>query len=110
MPYAMAEEPKEQPEPMPMPGQEGMPPGEMGMPMAPPPPPPPPFDPYPVIDQMKAEILGILRDDEKRDFRIEIASDSMVAVDQAAEQAEGDRKSTRLNSSHMSESRMPSSA
>lgn len=86
MPYAMAEEPK--PEPMPMPGQEGMPPGDMGMPMAPPPP-PPPFDPYPVIDQMKAEILGILRDDEKRDFRIEIASDSMVAVDQAAEQAEG---------------------
>ena len=38
------------------------------------------------------------------------ADGNEVAYDKAAVQAYVDRKSTRLNSSHVSESRMPSSA
>ena len=76
-------------------GAEGeMPPEEQGMPqgmspMPPMPPPPPPVDPTVEIDKRKREIMDILRNDKRRDYRIVIASDSMVAVDQAAEQAEG---------------------
>jgi len=68
--------------PMPEMGQEGMPPGEMGMPMMPPPPPPMP-DINEQIAQVKEQIMGILRDNKQRSYRIEIATDSMVAIDQA---------------------------
>jgi hypothetical protein len=68
----------------------GMPQGmPQGMPPMPQPPMPPPVDPTVEIDKRKREIMDIFRDDKRRDYRIKIASDSMVAVDQAAEQAEG---------------------
>lgn len=73
------------PLPEPMPGQEGMPPGELGMaPMAPPPP-----NPLQLVDEMKQQILEIFRDNTKRNYRIQIASDSMVAIDQQQQQQEG---------------------
>ena len=76
--------------PMPEMDQEGMPPGEPGMEMAPP---PPPMPMGPTIEQqvamVKEQILGFLRDDDKVNYRIKIASDSMVAIDQAQEQQEG---------------------
>lgn len=77
--------PEGAPEGSPEGAPEGMPP----MPQPPMPPPPPPVDPMVEIDKRKREIMDIFRDDKRRDYRIRIASDSMVAVDQAAEQAEG---------------------
>jgi len=77
--------------PMPEMGQEGMPPGEPGMEMMPPMAPPMPMGP-PIemqIAMYKEQILGFLRDDDKINYRIKIASDSMVAIDQAQEQQEG---------------------
>jgi len=72
--------------PMPQPGQEGMPPSDMGM--APPPMPMgPPIEMQ--IAMYKEQILGLLRDEERINYRIKIASDSMVAIDQAQEQQEG---------------------
>ena len=74
------------PPPMPEMGQEGMPPGETGMaPMMPPPPP----DPQQQVEMVKQEIIGILRDNKQRSYRIEIATDSMVAIDQAQQAQEG---------------------
>jgi hypothetical protein len=70
---------------MPEMGQEGMPPGDMGMPPMPPPMP----DPLQQIDQVKEQIMGILRDNKQRSYRIEIATDSMVAIDQAQQAQEG---------------------
>ncbi len=94
--------PEELPEQPPMQqGMEGAPEGEgmegggaeggmpQGMPPMPQPPMPPPVDPTVEIDKRKREIMDIFRNDKRRDYRIKIASDSMVAVDQAAEQAEG---------------------
>jgi len=73
------------PPPMPEQGQEGMPPGDTGMPpMAPPMP-----DPLQKIDEMKQQIVEIFRDGKKRNYRIEIATDSMVAIDQAQQAQEG---------------------
>lgn len=68
------------PPPMPEMGQEGMLP-----------PPPMPMGPTPEqqIAMVKDQILGFLRDDDKVNYRIKIASDSMVAIDQAQEQQEG---------------------
>jgi hypothetical protein len=67
-------------------GQEGMSPGDMGM--APPPMPMgPPIEMQ--IAMYKEQILGFLRDDDRINYRIKIASDSMVAIDQAQEQQEG---------------------
>lgn len=72
------------PQAPPMP--EGMPP-EMA--------PPPPAGPDPVMwereqrEIMKQKILSLLRNEDKRCYRIQIASDSMVAIDQAQEQKEG---------------------
>jgi hypothetical protein len=67
---------------------EGMPPGEPGMEMMPP---PMPMGPTPEqqIAMVKEQILGFLRDDDRISYRIKIASDSMVAIDQAQEQQEG---------------------
>jgi len=73
------------PPPMPEEGQEGMPPGDMGMPPMPPPMP----DPLQKIDEMKQQIVEIFRDNKKRNYRIEIATDSMVAIDQAQQAQEG---------------------
>jgi hypothetical protein len=77
------------PEPPPAPPMpEGMPPGEPGMEMMPP---PMPMGPTPEqqIAMVKEQILGFLRDDNRISYRIKIASDSMVAIDQAQEQQEG---------------------
>jgi hypothetical protein len=75
--------------PMPEMGPEGMPPGDTGMmpPMAPPPPPTP--DPLQKIDEMKQQIVALLRDNKKRSYRIEIATDSMIAIDQQQQQQDG---------------------
>jgi hypothetical protein len=75
--------------PMPDMGPEGMPPGDTGMmpPMAPPPPPAP--DPLQLIDDMKQQIIGLLRDNKKRSYRIQIATDSMIAIDQQQQQKDG---------------------
>jgi hypothetical protein len=75
--------------PMPEMGPEGMPPGDTGMmpPMAPPPPPAP--DPLQKIDEMKQQIVALLRDNKKRSYRIEIATDSMIAIDQQQQQQDG---------------------
>jgi hypothetical protein len=75
--------------PMPEMGPEGMPPGDTGMmpPMAPPPPSAP--DPLQKIDEMKQQIIGLLRDNKKRSYRIQIATDSMIAIDQQQQQQDG---------------------
>jgi hypothetical protein len=49
----------------------------------------PPYDPAAIIEQFKQEILGLLRDEDRLNYRIAIASDSMVAIDQQQSQAEG---------------------
>lgn len=53
------------------------------------PPPPPPPDPQIQIDSFKQQIINLLRNEDRRCYRIAIASDSMIAIDQAQEQAEG---------------------
>lgn len=75
--------------PMPEMGPEGMPPGDTGMmpPMAPPPPPAP--NPLQLIDDMKQQIIALLRDNKKRSYRIQIATDSMIAIDQQQQQKDG---------------------
>jgi hypothetical protein len=75
--------------PAPEMGPEGMPPGDTGMmpPMAPPPPPAP--NPLEKIDEMKRQIVDLLRDNKKRSYRIQIASDSMIAIDQQQQQQDG---------------------
>lgn len=50
---------------------------------------PTPFTKEQQIEALKHEIEEILRDNKKRNYRIQIASDSMVAVDQAQQQQEG---------------------
>lgn len=65
--------------PMPEMTPEGMPP------MAPPPAP----DPLQKIDEMKQQIIGLLRDNKKRSYRIQIATDSMIAIDQQQQQQDG---------------------
>jgi hypothetical protein len=74
------------PEPPPAPPIEEM--GLDGMPMMPSMAPPPP-DPLQKIDEMKQQILGILRDNKQRSYRIEVATDSMIAIDQAQQAQEG---------------------
>lgn len=53
------------------------------------PPLPPPPDPQIQIDSFKQQIINLLRNEDRRCYRIAIASDSMIAIDQAQEQAEG---------------------
>ena len=53
------------------------------------PPPPPPPDPELQITSIKQKIINVLRNEDRRCYRIAIASDSMIAIDQAQEQAEG---------------------
>lgn len=48
-----------------------------------------PGNPEAQLEQVEAEIIDILRDTKKRNYRIQIASDSMVAIDQAQQQQEG---------------------
>lgn len=74
------------PEPPPAPP---MPEQGMGQEMAPPPPPMPPIDMSAMqIEQIKGQIEELFRDEDKRCYRIRIASDSMIAVDQGQEQQE----------------------
>lgn len=84
-------EPTLPPPPPPPPAPEPMPQDETGM--MPPmpemaPPMPPPYDPLEEIDRVKGQILEILRDDKKRSYRIQIATDSMMAIDQQQQQQE----------------------
>ena len=49
----------------------------------------PPPDPQLMIESIKAQIYEVISDDEQRAYRIEVSSDSMVALDQQREKAEG---------------------
>lgn len=73
------------PPPPPMPP----PPPQPGMEEMPPPPPPPPPSPEMLMVPIKQQIINLLRSDDRLAYRIQIASDSMVAIDQMQEQAEG---------------------
>ena len=68
--------------PAPPPPPEGMDPSMM-------PPPPPPPSPEMLMMPFKQRIIGLLRSDDRLQYRIQIASDSMVAIDQMQDQAEG---------------------
>jgi hypothetical protein len=66
------------------------------LPLVPPTPPmdpnfpaPPPVDPTLMVMGMEDEIMRLYRDDDQFNYRIQIASDSMMAIDQAQDQAEG---------------------
>lgn len=48
-----------------------------------------PGNPEAEIERIEAEIIDILRDSKERNYRIQIASDSMVAIDQQQQQQEG---------------------
>jgi len=50
---------------------------------------PPPIDPAMMVSAMEEQIMALYRDDDQFNYRIQIASDSMVAIDQAQDQAEG---------------------
>ena len=63
--------------------------GPDGQPM--PPPPMPPYDPMVFIDQFKQQIIDLFRNEDKFNYRIQVASDSMVAIDQQQSQADGAR-------------------
>ena len=65
------------PPPAPQPGPDGQPMPPMG--------PPPEIQ----IQIFKQKIISLLRSDDRLSYRIRIASDSMVAIDQAQEQQEG---------------------
>lgn len=65
------------------------PPPAEGMENMPPPPPPQMPQPEEMLAQMKQQIMQLLRDPKLRCYRIQIASDSMVALDQAQQQQEG---------------------
>ena len=75
-------EPQPAPEPPPAP-EEGMP-----MEQAPPMPPPPP-NPAILMAGLKQQIINLFRSDDRLHYRIQIASDSMVAIDQMQQQVEG---------------------
>jgi len=59
--------------------------GPDGQPM----PAPMPPDPMMIMEGMKQQILDFLRSEHQFCYRIQIASDSMIAIDQAQDQAEG---------------------
>lgn len=61
--------------------------GPDGMPL--PMPPAPLYDPNILIEQFKQQIIDLLRDEDRLNYRIQIASDSMVAIDQQQSQQEG---------------------
>jgi hypothetical protein len=48
-----------------------------------------PGNPEAELERIEAEIIDILRDSKERNYRIQIASDSMVAIDQQQQQQEG---------------------
>jgi hypothetical protein len=50
---------------------------------------PPPPNPELQILAFKQQVINLLRNEDRRCYRIAIASDSMIAIDQAQEQAEG---------------------
>jgi hypothetical protein len=74
------------PAPEPMPQEEGMPPQEM-QPPAPAPMPMP--SPEEQVQQMAQAIIAILRDNKQRSYRIQVSTDSMVAVNESQQQQEG---------------------
>jgi len=70
-------------EPQPGPGQPEMPEMPEGMEAQ------MPGNPEAELEKVEAEIIEILRDCKKRCYRIQIATDSMVAIDQQQQQQEG---------------------
>lgn len=50
---------------------------------------PPPPDPQLLMDTIKQKVINLYRNDDQFNYRIQITSDSMVAVDQAQQQQEG---------------------
>ena len=59
--------------------------------------------------QARRTVYDVIEGKSNHDWRVVAFKNSMIAVI-IANVVTGDRKSTRLNSSHVSESRMPSSA
>ena len=53
------------------------------------PPPPQPMDPMQVVMSMEQQIMEFLRNEDQFNYRIQIASDSMVAIDYQQQQQEG---------------------
>jgi len=87
LPTPQPQMPPAQPE-IPLPGEpieepEGMPEAPEGMEAQ------MPGNPEAEIERIEAEIISILRDSKERNYRIQIASDSMVAIDQQQQQQEG---------------------
>jgi len=87
LPTLQPQMPPAQPE-IPLPGEpieepEGMPEAPEGMEAQ------MPGNPEAEIERIEAEIISILRDSKERNYRIQIASDSMVAIDQQQQQQEG---------------------
>jgi hypothetical protein len=72
-----------------IPPEPPAPPMDPNMPPEAQPPMPPPVDPALLIDVMKKKIMALFKDDDQFNYRIQIASDSMVAIDQAQDQQEG---------------------
>lgn len=72
------------PAPEPMPQEEGMPPQEMQPPV-----PMPMPSPEEQVQQMAQAIIAILRDNKERSYRIQVNTDSMVAVNESQQQQEG---------------------
>lgn len=62
-------------------------PPDMQMEMAPPA--QPPFDPMQMVASMQKQIMDLFHNEDQFNYRIQIASDSMVAIDYAQEQQEG---------------------
>jgi hypothetical protein len=65
------------------------PPQDPNMPPEMQPPPPQPMDPMEVIMSMEQQIMEFLRNEDQFNYRIQIASDSMVAIDYQQQQQEG---------------------
>jgi hypothetical protein len=63
-------------------------PGMEGQEQVPPPPPPEPMIDPMQVEQAKQDIVAVFRNDKDRCYRIQVASDSMVAIDQAQQQQE----------------------
>ncbi len=72
-----------------IPPEPPAPPMDPNLPPEAQPPMPPPVDPALLIDVMKKKIMALFKDDDQFNYRIQIASDSMVAIDQAQDQQEG---------------------
>ena len=58
----------------------------------------------------KGQLAGLMKQAQAMQDNMKKAQDELAFIEVTAESGSGDRKSTRLNSSHVLRSRMPSSA